>query len=260
MNEKKKLYIMLGVIIGIIVVVLGAYIIGNIATQKLLKEIDEKMNLEEVQVFYLTRPTCHYCTLLEPVTDTLKQEYPIEYNQINVDNYNKSQLKKILKKFNVNPDDFGTPYIAITKNGVKIQELNGYADENIVFELFQKTGIIPEDANLLFQYINYETFKNKWNSEEKSIIMIGEPGEVSMQARNTLKPFIQKHNLIISYMDITETGDNQTYSEFLKTIGYTNPPTYPILMVVQNGSIIDKVDQLTNEVYEIFLKNNGYIG
>lgn len=256
MNEKKKLWIMVGVVVGLIIFTVAIYFVGNLETGKVLKDIDQKINLEETQVFYLARSTCHYCILLEPVTETLKQEYQLTYNHINTDKFSTSQLKKILDKFGVDSKTFGTPYIAITKNGKVVDQLNGYADENVVFELFQKNGLIPESATLAFQYIDYNTFQTIWNNGERRLIMIGETGEKSVQTRNTLKPLIQTYHLDIAYMDIAETGTN--YNTFLTSISHTTP-TYPILMVVENGTILSETNQTTVAAYETFLRENGYI-
>lgn len=254
----------MGIAVGVIILVIGIYIFEEIKLQKLLKQIDEKMQTEEVEIFYLSRPTCHFCILLSPITETLKKEYQLTYNEINTDNYNGSQLKRILNKFGVNPNDFGTPYLAITKGGKVIGELNGYADENVVFELFQKHGIIPEQASLAFQYINYDTFKELWEGTEKSLIMLGETGENSVNARNALKEFITNYHLNISYMDIAETysgeiNSTEKYSEFLTMLGYNTQPNYPILMIVQKGTIVAETNQMNSSAYENFLRTNGYI-
>lgn len=258
MDEKKKMWIMIVVVVGLILFTICIYWIENLATQKTLKEIDQKMNSGETQIFYLSRPTCQYCILLQPITDTLEEEYQLAYNHIDTDKFSTSQLKKILSKFGVDTKTFGTPYIAITKNGEVIDELSGYADENVVFELFQRNGLIPETATLAFQYVDYNTFQTIWNSEGRRLIMIGETGESSVQARNTLKPLIQTYNLDIKYMDIAETGTNDNYNGLLTTIGHTTP-TYPILMIVENGVIISETNQTTTMSYETFLKENGYI-
>ncbi len=259
MNEKKRLWIMIGITVGIIIFTIAIYLIGNLEIKKVLTDIDQKMNREEAQIFYISRPTCHYCLLLEPVTDTLKEEYHLTYNHINFDKYSTNQKEKILSKFGLDSKTFGTPYIAITKNGKVIDELNGYADENVVFELFQKNGFIKDDAKLAFQYIDYNTFQTTWNSGERKLIMIGEAGEKSMQARNTLKPLIQTYQLDIMYMDIAETGTNDNYNELLTIIGHTVQPTYPILMIMENKTITAETNQITIDSYETFLKANQYI-
>lgn len=264
MSEKKKFGILFGSIIGIVILFLTVYIIENLNLQKLLKDIDQKMNLEEVQIFYFSRPTCHYCILLEPITESLKEEYQLTYYDINVDDYSRGQLRKILNKFGTNVANFGTPYIVITKGGNVIGELNGYADENVVFDLFQKNGIIPENATLEFQYLDYDTFKSIWNNGERNLVMIGQTGETSVNARNILKPLIKKYSLSIAYMDIAETysgetNSNQKYSEFLNMIGYTTVPTYPILMIIENGTVIAQMNQTDINSYETFLRTNGYI-
>lgn len=142
MNEKKKLYIMLGGIICVILLIVVVSVISSLSIKKTLTEIDEKMQSRDIQIFYLSRPTCHYCTLLKPVTDTLKEEFQLNYNEINTDHYTNAQLKKILNRLDVKIASFGTPYIVLTQNGKIIDSLNGYADENVVFEFFQKNGLI----------------------------------------------------------------------------------------------------------------------
>lgn len=265
MSEKKKLGIILGSIVGIIIIIIGVYFIGNLKTQKLLKDIDTKMNLDEIQIFYLSRPTCHYCILLEPITETLKEEYQLTYYDINVDDYSRGQLTKILNKLGTDISNFGTPYIVITRNGGVLDELNGYADENVVFDLFQKNGIIPNSATLAFQYLKYDTFKNIWNSNERRLVLIGQAGEESVNARNVLKPLIQNYALSIAYMDIAETysgaeNSNEKYNEFLTLIGYSTQPTYPILMIIENGTVLAQTVQTDTKAYETFLRTNGYIG
>ncbi len=259
MDEKKKLWIMIGIISALIIFTIGIYFVGNLKVKKLLKDMEEQINQEETQIFYFSRPTCHYCTLLKPITDTLGEEYQLTYYSINTDQYSPNQLQKILKKFGLDSKTFGTPYIVITKNGKVIGQLSGYADENVVFALFQKHLLIPSDAHLAFEYLDYNTFQTIWNSGERSLIMIGETGEKSVQARNILKPLIGAHNLNILYMDIAETGSNENYSTFLSTIGYTVEPTYPVLMIVENGMIVSQTNQMTKEEYEMFLKTNQYI-
>lgn len=258
MDERKRMYVMFGVVVGIIVVISAICIAGNQSTQKLFKEIDEKMKSDTVQVFYLEKPTCHYCILLKPVTDTLKEEYGLTYNYIDTSTLNNSQLKRILDKLDINYKTFGTPHLTITKNGKVLDHLNGYADENVVFGLFQETGLISEEATLAFDYIDYDTFKDLWEREARSLIMIGQSGEDSVNARNQLKSYIQEYGIQIYYMDIAETGSSDNYSQFLTLINHSEQTAYPILMIVENGKIIAETNQTTN--YEEFLRTNGYMG
>lgn len=260
MNEKNKLYVAFGMVFGVLVLVIAICMAGNQSTQKMFEEIDQKLNSETVQVFYFTKPTCHYCILLEPVTDTLQEEYGLEYNKIDVSTLNSSQLRKLLNKFEINYGTFGTPHIAVTKNGEILDHLSGYADENVVFELFQSAGLIPVDAILDFQYIDYDTFKQIWNNGQKTLIMIGQSGEESVNARNELKPYIRQNNLSVIYMDIAETGDAESYNQFLKMIGHTDQVSYPILMIFQNGTVLAETNQTAASAYEEFLRTNGYIG
>lgn len=258
MNEKKRLYVMFGVVVGILVVVSAICIAGNQSIKELFKSIDEKMQSNTVQVFYFEKPTCHYCMLLKPVTDTLKEEYELSYNYIDTSTLNNGQLKRILDKFGITYKTFGTPHLTITKNGKVLDHLSGYADENIVFELFQTTGVIPKEATLTFEYIDYDTFKKLFKKEQKTLIMIGQSGEDSVNARNQLKTYIRENGIQIYYMDIAETGNSDNYSELLQLIDHSEQTDYPILMIVENGKIISEITQTAS--YEQFLRTNGYIG
>ena len=111
------------------------------------------MSSDTPQVIYLTRPTCSYCILLEPITDDLKKEYNLNYNIVNVDEISNSQLNRILKLFNRTIDTFGTPYLVIVKDGEVIAEQSGFADEDVIFDFFQNNGIINASEKLLLNYI-----------------------------------------------------------------------------------------------------------
>lgn len=259
MNEKKKLWLIFGIIGVLVCIVIVSFIINNIKFKQTLDDIDNTMQSEEIKIFYLARPTCYYCNLLKPVTETLQKEYDLTYYEINTDLYSKNQLLKILDKLEIDSQIFGTPYLVFTKKSEIIGSYSGYADENIIFDVFKTYGIIANDAQLLLNYISYEQLKNMWNDGEKHLIMIGTAGEESVNARNILKQYISQYQLSISYMDIAETENDTGYAELLSLLNRSSEITGPILMVVQNGQILSETNQFTNDAYEKFLTTNGYI-
>ena len=245
MNENSKL-LKIGIsIVVIALIIVVPIIIQNNKTSKLIKEIEDVMNSSDAKVIYMARPTCYYCNLLEPITDSLKEEYNLDYYYINTDELSNSELSKVLKLFDRTTDTFGTPYLIITKDGKVVAEQNGYADE---------------DETLKINYLDKQSFDDIMNNNEREIILIGKTGDESVvEARNELKEIITQYNLKINYFDIMNVSSEDEYNDNLEKLGYDEDFEGPNLVIVENNKIIAETNKNTKEDYITFLKNNSYI-
>lgn len=260
MNENSKLLKIGLSIIIIALIIIIPIIIQNNKTAKLIKEVEDVMNSSDAKVIYMARPTCYYCNLLEPITDSLKEEYNLDYYYINTDELSNSELSKVLKLFNRTTDTFGTPYLIITKDGKVVAEQNGYADENIIFDFFKNNGIIDENETLKINYLDKQAFDNIMNNNEKELILIGKTGDESVvKARTELKEIIKQYALKINYFDIMNVSSEDEYNDNLEKLGYDENFEGPNLVIIENGKIIAETNKNTKEDYITFLKNNGYI-
>lgn len=260
MNENSKL-LKIGIsIVVIALIIVVPIIIQNNKTSKLIKEIEDVMNSSDAKVIYMARPTCYYCNLLEPITDSLKEEYNLDYYYINTDELSNSELSKVLKLFDRTTDTFGTPYLIITKDGKVVAEQNGYADEDVIFNFFKTNGIIDEDETLKINYLDKQSFDDIMNNNEREIILIGKTGDESVvEARNELKEIITQYNLKINYFDIMNVSSEDEYNDNLEKLGYDEDFEGPNLVIVENNKIIAETNKNTKEDYITFLKNNSYI-
>lgn len=257
MNEKKKLLIILGIITMIGILITTALFISISESTRKIEEIEKVIKSEKTRIIYLSRPTCYYCNLVEPITDSLKEEYDLEYYHINTDEFSKSQMKKILKIIGIDESTFGTPYIAIIKNGKIIGEQIGYTDENILFKLFQDNGFIEENASLNMNYL--EDINSVWNDAESKLLLVGKSGdETSIKARNILRRLSKKNSIEINYFDTAKVESEIEYQELLNKLE-TSAEQLPILTIIKKGEIIEKTTQLTEKELEQFLKENNYI-
>jgi len=255
MNEKKKMIILLVVSFILLISIISISLISIAQSTEKLKEIENALNSNEPQIIYISRPTCYYCNLLEPITDSLQEEFELEYFNINTDNFTNSQLSKVLKTIGIKEEKFGTPYIAIVQDGKIIGEQIGYTDENILFELFKKNGLIDKDVSLHMNYI--DDIKDLFSQDKSSLILIGTSGDTaSIDARLTLRNLAKQYSIDINYYDTSKLENDKDYEKLLE---YLSVDSLPVLVKIQNNEILAKVTKLNKKDLEEFLKENNYI-
>lgn len=257
MDEKKKGLIVLGVFLLSFVAFIALIIISVIDDNRKLKEFEDIVNSSETHIIYFMKPTCYYCNLLEPITETLKEQYDLKYEKIDASSLSSSELYNMLDVLGVDAQTFGTPYIAIVKDGTVLGEQSGYTDEDVLFELFQKHGVINENEKLKLNYIDKDTLNSIWNNEEKNIVLVGETGNTSsIAARIELMDIADEYSISINYFDTSNLSSSDEYNEWLEKLEVNE---LPVLAVVENGKLIAKTTEIDNEKYIEFFKGNEFI-
>lgn len=148
--------------------------------------------------------------------------------------------------FSVNPDK---------------EESTSNNTQSIITNATNESQNVKEDEQKDFIEINIDDYLNKYNGEEKSLVLIARPTCHYCQiAEPILHNIAYKYNIDINYLntDNFQEGDSQKLinSDEFFSGGFGTP----LLLVISNGSINDKVDGLTDTSHYIdFLKQNGYI-
>lgn len=255
MNEKKKSLIVLGVLLVLFTVIIVAVIMSLMQSAKKLEEIEKVMNSKTPQIVYLSKPTCYYCNLIEPITTFLEEEYELEYHHIDTGNLSNAELTKVLDIMNINVETFGTPYIAIVQNGEIIGEQVGYTDEDVLFNLFKTHNLIEGDTSLNMNYV--ENLDNIWNDDKASLVLVGTSGDTAtIDARLSLLELAKNHSLEINYFDTAMLETNDAYNELLNKLDGND---LPVLVIIKDGKVISKTTKTALQEYESFLDQNGYI-
>lgn len=255
MNEKRKLIVVFIVSTCILLLMISAVFISLIQSNKKIEEIKEVVNSEEVQIIYLSKPTCYYCNLIEPITSSLEEEFDLEYFHINTEELSNSELARVLEIIGIDSAMFGTPYIAIVKNGELLGEQVGYTDEDVLFNLFKEYNLIGDDASLNMNYV--DNLQSIWNQEESKLVLVGEGGDsASIEARILLRNLAKEHLVEINYFDIAKLEDDTEYSKLLNDFDVNQ---LPVLAIVKAGNILAKTTETTKIGYEKFLIENNYI-
>lgn len=257
MNEKKKSIIVLGIFSALLVLILILVAVTVSKSNRKIKEFEDIVNSSNAHIVYFMKPTCYYCNLIEPITTELQKKYELEYYQIDTSKLSTGELNKMLNILNVDVSTFGTPYIAVVKDGNIIGEQAGYTDEDVLFELFKKNKLISENEKLQLNYIDEDTLNSLWNKGEESIVLIGETGSVSsIAARMELMNLLDEYNVIIHYFDTSKFSSTEEYNEWIARIGEEN---LPILVIMKDGKIVSTTTVTSKEKYVEFLKQNGKI-
>lgn len=264
MNENKRMYIVIGVVIAFIALIVGSVISSNIKNKEIYEEFIEDFTSEEKEVIFLERPTCSYCQLTAPIMESLSEKYDFDYNDINTDQVKSSTLTKMLDKLGLSDEEFGTPYIAIIQDGKVIASQPGYAEEVDVFKFFQDNGVIGKDEEFkeILNYVDYKGYKKIIASDEPQLMVMVQTGcGACISAKPVLEEISEEYDITINALNITNLSDEDR-QELSSTLDYLNKNEWgtPLLLIVKNNQVIDASNgYLDEDAYEIFLKKNDFI-
>lgn len=265
MNEAKKTWTVVSVILVFVLLVPVLYIYNTMQGEKIVKSVNELLESNEIELVFLGRPTCSYCVMIQPSMDNLSKKYNFEYTYVNIDKLSTSQFNKIANKLDIETTNFGTPYLAIVKNGKKVAEQPGYLDEDELFSFFQTNGLIAEDAvyETNLTKVSYEQYKELIAKDEKQIIVIAQTGCSACGAAKPVLDEIAKENgMEINWFDFRKITTEEKWNEFIKSLDYYQSKEWgtPLILIVKNKTVVDAYNGFYNKQgYVDFFKKNEFI-
>ena len=259
MSESKKILVIIGVVIFSVLGLCGYALAESKKSEEMYNRFEAAYNGSENKLVYIGSETCGYCQLLNPSLIDMQERYDFDYVYIDASKINTSYMSKILEKLNLT--SIGTPYLAIVSNGKIVDTQNGYADYDKTFEFLQENNIIAEDAKLLLNYIDYEEYDKLLKSDEKNIIVVGQSTcGYCVQAKLILNEIAEEKDVTINYLNISYMTEEEG-EKFESSLEYFEGSWgTPVMMIVQDGKMIDIVEQLvTKDEYIEFLEENGVL-
>lgn len=264
MNENKKLLAVLGIIVVIVGAIIISSVMGGKQQEKTLNEIDKLMSSKTEQVVYLGRPTCTYCQQFTPIMEELSDSYKYGYYYLNTDELSSSNLEKVLKKLGIDSSSFGTPTLAVVKDGKQVALQTGYTDREGLFKFLQEHSVIAKDATFEaddahLNKVDYAQYLEVIKSEENQIVVFAQTGcSHCEEARPVLNAIAKEYNIKINYLNITDlsTNDQKDFANSLDVLkdGFGTPLT----VVVKNGKTVDSLEGFESKdaMLKFFKKNN----
>lgn len=297
MNEKKKLLIAFFVIIGLLWLLV---VVGLIQKNTDNKKDYKNENSESVtysgkystdyekafegdgkKVLFIGSSSCGVCSEFTPYMKYLSEAYNFTYYYIDAAMMNTNTLESVLGKVGKTLDNIGTPYMAFIENGEKYEEVQGYLSESGLFSTLQKNGIIGENETYIssneasnissgntdeysnLTFIDYDKYKEIYDSKEKTIVVLGQTG---CGACNAFKPVINEiakdYNVPIYFVNLTDWTKRETY-DLMGSLSYFKERESfgtPLTLILENGDNIDEQEGHNSKATTIeFFKKHGFI-
>lgn len=177
--EKKKVFIIIGVILAIILLIAcstigektgtsndlnntsndASTIVANAQKESNAVKDSEKKDFTQIDVdkyldYYkgeentlilIARPTCHYCQIAEPIIQNIAYKYDININYLNTDEFKDDDQEKLVNSDDTFTNGFGTPLLLVVSNNKIVDSVDGLTDNAHYTEFFKKYGYIKEN-------------------------------------------------------------------------------------------------------------------
>ena len=262
MDEKKKMFILLG-IVGIIIlfIAIGSVIEDN-KSKSYLKEFYSDLNGNENSLIMIGRDNCSWCQLFKPTLDYMSDKYDFDFTYVNTNELTNSAFNKMLKSINVSSDEFGTPFTVVTKNGKVVDSLNGYTDEIDLLEFLKKYGFVDSDAKLALNYVDYSGYKKILKSDKASILVVGQTTcSYCIKSKPILNEIVDSNNITINYINVNKLSEEES-EKFKNSLDYLRDEQWgtPLTLIIKDGKVIDSANGLLDkDGYVELFKKNGII-
>ncbi len=275
MKEEKKLIIIMVMVVVLLMLIPFTGYIKKVKGERILTAIKQFYKESSYNLIYLSSSDCSYSNQFDPVIEKVATEYNFNYAYVDVLNLTNAQNDELLKKLKIDQDDFGTPYLIISKDGKKVAEQLGYLENEELIEFLKENDFLDEDAEPIetndlssdlssdLNYINATKFVELINSSEKQVIVLGQTScGACSRVIPILEEIIQQEEIEISYINVDQIESDEEYQKYSKEISNLGLTTYytPHIMVVQKGIELGNiVGVTTKEDYIELFKEHGVI-
>lgn len=170
---KKNNFVIIGVI-ALILLILISFTIGNNGEKELSREsqnivdqatkeverlkVEDKKDLttitaDEYLEYYngdtptlilLSKPTCEYCLLAEPILEYIAYRYDLDIKYINIEGISAEDQYKIAESDERYSEGFGTPNLLVVGGGKTIDVVDGLDVLDQYVEFLKKNNFIEE--------------------------------------------------------------------------------------------------------------------
>lgn len=96
----------------------------------------------EAKIILLARPTCHYCTIAEPILHKVAKDYNLEINYLNPDNFTAEDQTAFVGSDEEFKEGYGTPFLFIVRDNQIIDKVDGLTDTAHYIYFFQVNDYI----------------------------------------------------------------------------------------------------------------------
>ena len=259
MDEKKKMFVLLSIVVGIILFIIIGSVLEGKKSGKYLDEFYSALNGNENKLVMIGRDNCSWCQLFKPNLDFMSDKYDFKYIYVNTNELTNSVFNKMLKDIDVDSKNFGTPLTIVVREGKVIDSLNGYTDEVDLLEFLKKYDFVSDDAKLVMNYVDYSGYKKILKSDKVSALVIGQTScTYCIKAKPILNEVAKEYGITINYLNMTNLNEEEA-EKFRNSLDYLKNEEWgtPLTLIIKNGKVIDTANGLLDKdgYVELFKKN-----
>jgi len=222
-------------------------------SSEILDNFYEYYNNKKAKIIYYASSSCGYCKLQSPIMEQIKEDYDIDYLDIDSTKLTNSDKETILDKLGI---DHATPTTVVVKNGKVIGKNIGYVDGGEMVDFLIKNGILKDDAvytpeaNLTF--IDFSEYEELIEDADQFIVTIGQTGcSHCIKTKPVLSTIAKEYDITINYLNLTDMTETEqsSFFESLKEIGYDDEEFLengsfgtPLTLIIEEGKITSHID------------------
>ena len=153
MNKKQKLQLAILIILMILLigflifkttVFIKEYLEQRKKSEEIVEEFNELYEKGDLQVILFASKYCAFCKKFIPVLDEIKNEYGIDYYQLDITEVFKEELNSIFDKLGV--ESKGVPYLVVLQDKKVIKDQRGAQTKKFMIEFFKELDLIKGES------------------------------------------------------------------------------------------------------------------
>lgn len=264
-TETKRLLIVLGFVASLIIFTIIYATATYQTSAQIAKKVANLKKSNKVELVYLVKEGCQYCQINESNMKQMKDEFGIDYFEVDVAALGASDRDSVINTLELDPDNVSTPTLALVGNGQVLEVIKGVQAYNVLFGTLQQYGVIDESKNLNLNYIDYSGYKGILKSNEPHIVVLTSTTcTFCIAERPILDSIAATYGININWLYLNMAFSSQEeYDEFNSSLAWfeENPEWgTPTTLVIQNGQVISALSGYrTSDDIIAFYKQNGFI-
>lgn len=236
---------------------------NSIIPNKLVDNVDriisesERMLESSYSMVYIPYKELDNIEAQDEIFKQIAEEYSIDYKKIDAYLLSNKQQEKINSLLGISTVE--DQILILVKDNKMIANIRGPHRKNTYIQTLYDVNFINELENKVNE-IDYNSYKELLNSNEKNIIVIGnENNKDSNDVIENLNKIIYNYDIVVNYMNIENIDSNLSnkVKEKLENIGYSGAFSIPLVVIVESGKILDfSVGNSAEEYFiDIFIEN-----
>lgn len=258
-KESKRILILVGILIFCAILIALSYFEQKEEQEIILSDFESVLSSEDYELIYIGRPTCSYCTYMQPIVEGLAEEFDFEYTYINSDEISYDNLVNILEQLGNDISEFGTPFSAVIKDGEVVDTYEGYGFETYYFEFLVSSGFLDSELELTLNYLTVDEFVSQTDLDGIYVLASAVNNDVTTML-NEIKTISTDNEIIFNVIYVETEEELATITDTFEYYTDEVSPLFPSTIIIEESQIVSLNYYTSSTDYISFLTSYGFLG